>query len=201
MTTADPLDTILAEAGIDGDVIDAEAAGSLAGALGLDAATADEFVRTIAQFAEWDGSSAPDGEFELRVGSWKLDFGMQVSRSSLMAAILGAIMVATDTKEIGVALVAAIVPSIIDVDDISLSAGDEKLLIDVQRLPDVTDRLVRVDDLYDRLPEEIRDRVNKYDFADFIERVRTADQGVGDDKGRLIRVRKPGEDIPVIRWS
>lgn len=198
MTTPEPLTTILEAAGIETMVLDAETTGALADALGFDKVTADDFVRTLAQAADWDGEPAPDGEFELRVGNWRLDMAKSGIRATVMAAILSATMVATDTKEISVALLTAIVPSIIDIENVSLSDGDKKLLLEVRRLPDVTDRLVSIDDLYDRLPDDIRDRLNRFDFADFIERVRNADEAYGT--ADRVRIRKPNEDVPTITW-
>lgn len=198
MTTSDPLKMVLDAAGIEATVLDAETVGALADALGFDPATSDDFVRTLALAADWDGETAPDGEFELRIGTWRLDLTKSGIRATVMAAILSATMVATDTREIGVALLTAIIPSILDIENVALSDGDEKLLFEVRRLPDVTDRLVTVDDLYDRLPTEIRDRLNRYDFADFIERVRGAEQAFGD--ADRVRIRRPDEDIPTITW-
>jgi len=200
MTSTTALAALLAHAGVVDETLDADAAARLATLLGLDPVTTEEFMTVLAVLAQQDEEDTTDGEFELRVGRWQLDLAREVTRSAVMAAVLGAVYVSTEVDAIGVALVAAIVPALVDLEDVSLSAGDEQLLIEVRRIPEVTDRLVGIDELYAQLPDHVQSRLNPWDFANFLERLRDAGVAVSDEDGDRLRVRRAGEKVPRIRW-
>lgn len=194
------VDTLLSYADIQTDSLDDDSARRLVDALGFDAATRDDLVHELSRIAYLDGEKAPHGEFEFRVGTWCLDLTREGTRIALMTAVLSASLAALDVKTAGVAMLSAIVPSVLEIERVDLSPGENRLLIEVRRLPSVTDEQTSIDDLYDALPDDVRSTVNRFDFADFVGTLRRAGLAEMDDQGTEARIRSANERTPLIQW-
>ena len=108
-----------------------------------------------------------------------------------MTAILAVTLAAKDVDAAGAAILVAIIPALVEIERVSLSPGDNRLLFVLRRLPTLMDQQHSVDDLYEALPKEVRSDVNRYDFADFVERLRRVGLAEVDDDGSSVRVRTP----------
>jgi hypothetical protein len=108
-----------------------------------------------------EASDAKPSELDLRIGNWRLDLAKESIRGLVMSSVLSAVFVAHDMKLAGVAVLSAVLPSLLEIESVSLSPGDERLLIEVRRTQDVADESVRADALYERLSDEARDGLNR----------------------------------------
>lgn len=201
MTVLDQLNIVLGAAGCEGDFLDAGLANRLAAGLGFDAMTADDFVRTLARIGTESDSPVQTAEFELRVAQWRLDLTRREIKEKVLHAIVGCALISRGFTEISVTLLAAVVPFICSIESVRLSEDDRRLLFEIRRLPEIIDTAARPDELYDRLPDEAKSRLNRRDFSDFIERLRNAGHAVGDDAGHRTRIRASSEKVPRISWS
>jgi hypothetical protein len=160
----DDLMLLLAAVGVDGHSMGPEEASRLWGLLGsLEDPLFEEF---LAQIARVDG----DSELSLRVGSWRLDLTESAIRTSVLTAFVAAALIPQGLTEFAVGFVTAVLPSVFVIERVELSAGDRRLLVELRsKILSGTD-----DELYAALPADARAIVNRYDFADFLERLREA---------------------------
>ena len=200
MNTDDSLAVILQYAGVRDGELDERSAQQLLSALGLDPVSQDALVHELARLADPEGEAASRGEFDFRVGNWRLDLTSHTIRASVMSAALAGVLIETHAQEVAPAILLAIIPSLLEIERVTLSPGDERLLFEVRRVPKVTNQRNSVDDLYQNLPSDIRSMVNPFDFADFIERIRRAGLAEGDRGSIRVRVRDEGERVPRVQW-
>ena len=197
MTVDESLQRVLAYTGLELDQIDAESSRRLALGLGLDEGTLLDFVAYMESLAR-DTSGAKPSEFDLRIGNWRLDLAKESIRGLVMSSVLSAVFVAHDMKLAGVAVLSAVLPSLLEIESVSLSPGDERLLIEVRRTQDVADESVRADALYERLSDEARDGLNRYDFADFVDRLRGAGLATTNAEDGTVLLLDSGAKRPLI---
>lgn len=147
--------------------------------------------------ASWeDGARFSAADLPMRVGGWRLDLGRTGVRTGLMASIVAGAMVQQGLTEMVIGVVAAVIPSVLDIERVALSAGDRMLLLELRLLPEVRDRAFTEDELYARLPDGTRAVVNRLEFATFVERVRNAGYAT---PGASTLLRDP--DGPPVRFS
>jgi hypothetical protein len=172
----------------------------LAAALGFDAHAANDFDRSLAEFASADEATAPGGAFELRILRWRLDPNKELVRSALISTILATTLRAMDETDIRATILVTVIPTLFEISSVSLTEGDKRLLLVVRKRTKVVDKVLTSDEIYDALPKNVRSSLNRYDFADFIDKLR--DVGVaakGAHKGQ-VRIRPESERIPIISW-
>jgi hypothetical protein len=138
-------------------------------------------------FDEFLAQIAPkqlDGELALRVGDWRLDLSESAVRTSVLTAFVAAALIPQGLSEFAVGFVTAVLPSVFVIERVELGAGDKQLLIELRsQILTGTD-----DELYAALPETTKAVVNRYDFADFLARLREAGFTGVDDNG-VITIR------------
>lgn len=164
-----------------------------------DDALRDEFVDTVAALAaaDMDAVQNTDPELHLRLGHWKVDLARQGIRAGILGAIAAAVLVHQGLTEFGVAFATAVLPAVFDVERIELSPGDRRLVTEIRLKYAYRQGFATEDELYESLPPATREVINRYDFADFIGRLRTA--GLTDETGgHRLRLRPPDDPRPGI---
>jgi hypothetical protein len=137
----------------------------------------DEFLAQIAP-------TGLDGELALRVGDWRLDLSESAIRTSVLTAFVAAALIPQGLTDFAVGFVTAVLPSVFVIERVELGAGDKRLLIELRsQILSGTD-----DELYAALPQTTKAVVNRYDFADFLQRLREAGF-TGTDEHGVITVR------------
>jgi hypothetical protein len=81
----------------------------------------------------------------------------------------------------------AVLPLLVDIDRVELSASEEHLLANLRLRPDVVKQAHSPEGLYAELPDELREQVSLLDFLDFVQRLVAA--GEADESGDEIVVR------------
>src|SRR3954469_12466949 len=103
--------------------------------------------------ASWDDSARPGpADLPMRVGGWHLDLARTSVRSGLMASIVGGALVQQGLTQMLIGVVAAVVPSVLDIERIALTPGDRMLLLELRLHPEVRDQALPAEELYARLP-------------------------------------------------
>ena len=200
MTAPDPALRLLELAGVTSDAIDATDIARVCALLGLDEddPITEEVTDEIARLGEatWPAGTVPPDEYGFRIGKWRIEVGRHGVHAGILTAFAAAALIQRGVAEIGVAVVTAVLPTVLVVERIELSAGDRRLLIDLQLRPAVRDGFMTEDELYASLPDDARRSVNRYDFADFVGRLR--DAGLVEGSDAWLRVRDPDAKGPLI---
>ena len=143
-------------------------------------------------WATWtDAAVLPDDAYALRLGRWSLDLSRAGVRSVVLSSLIAAGLAHRGWGEFGVAFLTAVIPTVLDIERVELSAKDRLLLADLRLKPRTQQFFYDPDDLYAELPPEARLVVNRYDFADFVERLRAAGEAENGpaDRIRILRAR------------
>lgn len=204
MTAAsdDLLAPLLAAAGVADGPVGVDELTALWDVLGIaDDALRDEFIDTVAGLAAADMDAAEDAdpELHLRLGHWKVDLARQGIRAGILrrrhgrrAGPPGPSRVRCRVRHCGTACV-------IDIERMELSPGDRRLVTEVRLKYAYRQGFATEDELYASLPAATRKVINRYDFADFISRLRSAGltDGTGDHR---LRLRDPDDRGPGIAF-
>jgi hypothetical protein len=176
MLVRDDLQALLESAHVATGPVGADELTRLWALVGLDdAQRLDEFLDAV---APWDDDGLP-----LRVGRWQVDLAATAVRTGVLTALVSGVLIPNGFSEFAVGFMTAVIPSVIEIE---LGAGDRRLLVELRAIRD----LGTEDALYDALPADVKARINKYDFADFIARLR--ELGLADGRpGGAIRLRAP----------
>lgn len=198
--TPDPLDILLEATGLSGPTLDARDVQLLWHWVGGgDTALLDDFLHAVAQACApmWDDETVPSDRLGLRLGRWRIDLQRQGVRAGLLTAVAAAALVRRGFTDLGIVFVTAVLPSVFDIERIELSAGDRLMLVELRARPAFREGFATEDELYASLPEDKRATINRYDFADFIQRLR--DAGLTDDSGEdWLRLRDPDDPRPTV---
>lgn len=200
MTTTDHLTALLAEADIEDAELDAEAVVRLCQLLGLEASDplTEEVIDEVARTGEaaWPDIETRPDEYGFRVGQWKVEIGRNGVRAGILTAIAAAALIQRGVAEVGIAFATAVLPTVLDVERIVVSPGDRRLLIDLRLKEGVRNGFMSEDELYQCLPDAAKLTVNRYDFADFVGRLR--DAGLVEGNVEWLRPRHPDDRGPLI---
>ena len=178
--TSDQLQPLLDAADV-GDIVDLEPLRRLWDLTGdIDPQRFDEFLEAIALLGE------SEGDLALRAGQWSVDLRATAVRTTVLTALVGSVLATQGLGEFAIGFATAILPTVIEIERIQLGAGDRRLLVDLRAKRDLGSE----DELYAALPDDVREQVNRYDFADFIERLRQVGLADGPEGG-AIRISGP----------
>lgn len=188
----DPLTSLLEATGSPRDFLGSEELARLWTTLGVvDDLAFDDFLAAIASQADlsWsDVAGHPNDAYALRLGQWTIDLRRAGVRSVVMSSLIAAGLAERGWGEFGLAFLTAVIPSVLDIERVQISAKDRLLLADLRVKPKTQQLFYDLDALYMELPQEARLVVNRYDFANFVERVRAAGEAEDTPSGR-IRIR------------
>jgi hypothetical protein len=189
VSTADDLDRVLDAAGVAGSEVapdDLRRIWRLTGQ--RDEALFDDFVAAVAATCEpaWKGPALEPGDLGLRVGHWKIDLTKAGVRAAFRAALVATVLVPRGLGDFTVGFVTTVLPAVFDIEHVKLSAGDSRLLVELRLKREIRSNLMREDELYEALPADTRAVINRYDFADFIERLREG--GFAKEQDGLIEI-------------
>lgn len=135
---------------------------------------------------------------EMRPGGWTVRISGPTVRGALMGSALGLLLAEIGADQIPAAILAAMLPSMIDIERSTLTRSQDEILLRLRANADtVTGMPVHPDVLYNRLPDDIRSQLSPLDFQDFTDAlIRT---GYADDAGYGDITLRPAGDRPRIR--
>jgi len=192
------LEEVLGAARVTGEQIGADEVEAIWATLGAeDEDLLDEFVLAVASLSRSAGGTT-DAALGFRLGRWKLDLAKEGIRTGVLSAFVAGALAAEGVGAIGIGLATIVVPTVLSLERVELGPGDNQILLHLRLRPEVQQRFMTQDQLYGSLPAEVRDVVNPFDFADFVERLREV--GLAEDAGGFVRVRREGERRPLISW-
>lgn len=193
------LDMLLRAAGIEGEELSIEDVDRLCALLGLDGddPTRDEVTDELGRLGRASEGDVPADSYGFRVGQWRIGLGGPGVRTALISAVVAASLAQRGFEEVAIGMATVVIPTVLDVERIELRASDRRLLLRLRLKEAVRDGFMTEDELYATLPEEDRRTVNRYDFADFVSRLRDAGLVEGEE---WMRTRDPADRRPIIDW-
>lgn len=143
------------------------------------------------------GTLDPDRGLQMRPGGWTVDLSSTVARFAVASALIAGVMWHEGLDQLPGFVFPQVLPLLFDIRKARLSKQDQQLLLHL-RLNSTTEQLAYpwpAEALYERLPDELRDKVSPVDFEDFVTRL--VQVGEADDAGfDEVRVRPSGS----ARW-
>jgi hypothetical protein len=141
-----------------------------------------------------------EAEFEFRPGGWQVKLAGSSVKGVLGGALLAGLLVAVGATGIPAAVVAAIVPSLFDIEKVRLTPGQEYVQADLVGDRDAFDPTLTADELYERLSAQTRADVSRLDFAEFLDACRRA--GLADfGPDGTVTLRPSGKARFRITWQ
>jgi hypothetical protein len=137
----------------------------------------DDFLASVADScdAAWDeGHGAREDELGFRLGHWRIDVRKAATKGALLSAIVAGALAHQGIADIGVTMATAVVPAVLEIERVTVRPGDRRLLLELRLKDEVRNRSLTEDQLYAALAPETRSVVNRYDFADLVQRLRDA---------------------------
>ena len=189
----DPLDVLLAAVGNYGAALTDEQAVELWSTIGdAEDSALDDFLAVLVGQGDptWtDAAVLPDDAYALRLGRWSLDLSRAGVRSVVLSSLIAAGLAHRGWGEFGVAFLTAVIPTVLDIERVELSAKDRLLLADLRLKPRTQQFFYDPDVLCAELPPEGRLGVNRCDFGDLGERWRAAGEAENGPADRIRSLR------------
>ena len=120
--------------------------------------------------ADTEGEQALD----LRSGGWVIDLRGGLIRGALATAFLAGVLAASGVAGLLPLVAPAVLPLLFDVHQMRLTRSRELVLAELQLTPEARSGGLTAEELYAKLPYQIRDQLSWLDFVDFLDQVRRA---------------------------
>jgi hypothetical protein len=109
---------------------------------------------------------------EFKPGGWTVKISEGVLRSTVSAALLSGVLYATGFTGLPLLVLPTVLPFLVDIEKIRLSKGEKEILFQLVLREEARAKSAR--ELYDVLPQNIRDEISFLDFQEFLEKCRRA---------------------------
>lgn len=171
--TAGDLTEVVAAAAQDGDLTDERLRQLWAGA-GLVSDDADYLSFEDAFLSQLHD---PDKEsLAFRPGGWVVNASASVVKAALTTALLAVGLISIGAAGIPLILIPAVLPMLIDIDRVRLTAGENYLLATLALTDDAKN--CTADELYARISDDLKEQISELGFRDFLDKCIKA--GVAD---------------------
>lgn len=136
---------------------------------------------------EWaDGSS----DLEFNPSGWRVQMAGKAAQAALVSAVLFAGLLACGvTIAVPATIATAIVPLLFDIERIKLTRREEE--VRAHLVLRNYDRTGTPNELYDALPEEVREELGRLDFLDILAAIVAS--GHGENEGGEVRIFRSGD--------
>lgn len=131
-------------------------------------------------------TAAPDRHRSLAFGpgGWTVKVSEASIKTGLTTALLTTALVASGSAGIPALVIPAVLPLFFDVEKVRLSKSEEGLLAQLTLREDA--RSGTADELYARLPDDVREDLSKREFTDFLEKCRRAGLADESESGSIV---------------
>jgi len=106
-------------------------------------------------------------ELMARSGGWTFHLSRSIAQSSVSAVAMGLMLKSVADAPISLAIIAAIIPYVFQIDKTQLTRKDETILLHLYKA--ASSKGKTADQLYQALPAAIKAQVNRLDLLEFLE--------------------------------
>lgn len=110
------------------------------------------------------GESSAD--LSARTRGWKFHVSRSIAQSAVSGVVMAILLKTVTEAPVSLAVIPAILPYLVQVEKTELTIRDEELLLHLYE--HVGNRKSTANELYNSLPQEIKDQVNKLDLLEFL---------------------------------
>ncbi|MGQ4436277.1 MULTISPECIES: SEFIR domain-containing protein [unclassified Streptomyces] len=126
--------------------------------------------------------------FEMGTGAWRIDLPGALARSVVSGVVAAMLLRLLGADDLPLTVLGAVAPLAFEIKRVEVLPSD--VIIQAQLAAAVGDGVCSAAELYQTLPEEVRQELTVVEFADVLERLVKARQALVTGKG--LRVRAPG---------
>jgi hypothetical protein len=130
---------------------------------------------------EIDATRVPAAEFNYSPTGWEVRLSRAVAQVVLSSALLGGLLAMLGADQLPAAVLAAVVPLLFDVERVSMEESDRYLLGKLLNVPGVAGVKMTREQLYARLPKQVRKQTTLRDFIEFLDVCNKVGQADVDD--------------------
>lgn len=135
-------------------------------------------------------------ELYARSGGWVFHLKRSVAQSALSGVLMAIVLKSVTATPLSLILIPSLLPYLFQIEKTEITMKDEELLLHLLSRGDV--HALSVDEIYDRLPEKIRDGVNRLDIIDFLESIIATGHAQETQRG-LFTLRHPDNPRLVVK--
>ncbi|MCB9317583.1 MAG: hypothetical protein H6569_15690 [Lewinellaceae bacterium] len=135
-------------------------------------------------FLEYSGHGKREDKLAFFRGGWTINLKAGLAKTVLVGASLCGIFSQMQGIQIASTVLPTLLPFLFEINRVELSAKEEYILAKLLVKNSVKKHLHSADELYDKLPKDVRKMINRLDFIDFLEKL---------DMAGHIRRKKAGE--------
>lgn len=145
----------------------------------------------IAPFEEAARASlgVEEQDLEWRPGGWKIDISASAGRGAITAGALAGALEAAGAHDIRAAVIAVVIPLIVDLNRVELDPAERALLARIRPDAERLD-LFTAQRLYEQLPRRHRRDITVEELEDFLSKL--VDAGAADGEGGVYVIRREG---------
>lgn len=125
-------------------------------------------VRTVLRSAPRATGTTAEG-FEIRTGAWRLDLSAAVAKAAACGTVTTLVLRGLGTDSIPATVLSIIAPLLFELERVEISAGD--LVVHAHLTDAIGTDVVQLREMYERLPDDIRDELSVREFVDTVERL------------------------------
>lgn len=112
------------------------------------------------------------GELQARSRGWVIHLGRDLAQGALVGSLMAIVMRALSQTDLSLVVLPAILPLLFQIEKAKVSMANEELLIHLYRK--VGSQTMDTEALFQAIPDNIRENVNRLDFLDFLESISEA---------------------------
>jgi hypothetical protein len=125
-------------------------------------------------------------EFSFSPAGWEVHLGRAVAQVMLSSALLSGLLAMLGADQLPAAVLAAVIPLLFDIDRVSMEEGDRYLLARLLEVPGIAGTKMTREQLYARLPKEVREQTTLKDFVEFLDICRRIGQADVSEDGHVV---------------
>lgn len=122
-------------------------------------------------FLEYTGHKKQEEKLSFFKGGWALKIKAGLVKAALSGAFMYGLFSMIPDFQVAASVLPGIIPFLFEIEKISLTNKEDHILAKLLVKDEVKKHLHSADELYDKLPKEIRRDFNRLDFIDFLEKL------------------------------
>jgi hypothetical protein len=138
------------------------------------------------------GVGNADGVLEFRPGGWIVNVSEGLLKGVITAALLAGFFAMGDLPALPALVLPAVIPILFDTEKVRLTKSEGRLLASLTLHDDVRTGKHSEEALYAKLPVKVQEELSNLDFAEFLEKCRTA--GLADVHADNTLLLRPAEE-------
>jgi hypothetical protein len=138
-------------------------------------------------------------QLELHAGGWTINASGGITRTVLCGALLTGVFAMAGVTALAPLVLPAVLPLLFDVHRVQLIPSRKELYLRLVTLPEIVGKVLSARELFEQLPEELKDEVSPSDLVDFLDELQKA--GLADKSDLGCVLRQPDEAKFRITWQ